>query len=230
VFVTGLTQETAQATGTAGLTHVGGSFSFPDSAMLVARAIGIAKVWVWAVPGMLVLAIAGAWRWRANPYCRLLTLSALVTLAGYLLVPADQGHGWGFRYFHSAWMSLPLLAAGAFVGRADTTREMRDYLVVCALLTLTASWTLRAVQIHEYTAGCVERTPHYSGTEPRVIFKRLETLIPNDPWLRGGVVRLIAHDPASDADVMRRYFPTYHPVYSDWHGTVWSAARPQREP
>jgi hypothetical protein len=85
---------------------------------------------------MLLLAPVGAWRWRHNPHCRLLVAAALVTFLGYLLVPLDHGHAWGFRFFHSTWMVLPLLAAGAlapcevFSGDAN----VRTFLVSCALL------------------------------------------------------------------------------------------------
>jgi hypothetical protein len=88
-------------------------FSLPDNKVLLARLVGIAKIWVWGVPGMMILAAVGAIRWRQDPLCRLFTASALLTVFGYFLVPVDQGHGWGYRYFHSAWMALPLLATAA---------------------------------------------------------------------------------------------------------------------
>ena len=73
----------------------------------------------------MILAVVGALRWRRDALCRLLTASALLTLFGYFLVPVDQGHGWGYRYFHSAWMALPLLATAALFRPATKPRESR---------------------------------------------------------------------------------------------------------
>ncbi len=217
-----------------GLARIGGIFSLPDSSIWLARLIGLAKIWVWAVPGMLILALVGAWRWRHDPTCRTLITCAVVTLAGFLLVPVDQGHGWGFRYFHSAWMVLPLLAAGALRGEPvnmqPNNTALRTYLVACALLTLTLGWGLRAVQIHDFISNDLQQTPAYAGTEHRVIIINPSTRtlepVPNDPWLRGDVIRMVGHGPRSDAAVMRQYFPGLSRVYTDRYGSVWSAAAP----
>ena len=212
------------------------AFSFPDETIMLARWIGVVKVWVWAVPGMVLLTLAGAWKCRHNRHCRLFVASAVVTLLGYVLVPVDQGHGWGYRYFHSAWMVLPLLAAGAFArvpsesqqGQREDT-DARTYLVACALLTLPLGWGLRAVQIREFIAAQMTslRPPAYSGTERRVVIMgpaaRLAPLR-DDPWLRGDAIYLLSHGPAADVAMMRANFPNLHPVFTDAQGTVWSAA------
>src|SRR3984893_6845889 len=123
-------------------------FSLPDTTVVLARLIGIAKTWVWAVPGLMILAAAGAVRWRQDALCRLLTASALLTLFGYFFVPVDQGHGWGYRYFHSVWMALPLLATAALFRPARIPRdtsaparlfeetETKGFVAACILLTL----------------------------------------------------------------------------------------------
>jgi hypothetical protein len=223
------------------------AFSFPDEAIMLARWVGVVKVWIWAVPGMVLLALAGAWKWRHDRHCRLFAASAVVTLLGYVLVPVDQGHGWGYRYFHSAWMVLPLLAAGALahlpveiqqsrrtagslLERLSANTDARTYLVACALLTLALGWGLRAVQIREFmTAQMTSLSPPaYSGTERRVvIMSPAAGLAPirDDPWLRGDVINLLSHGSTADAAMMRANFPNLHPVFTDTQGTVWSAAR-----
>jgi len=119
----GLVSATAPIAATDRLQRMIEIFSLPDATVVLARLIGIAKTWVWAVPGLMLLAAAGAVRWRQDVLCRLLTASALLTLVGYFFVPVDQGHGWGYRYFHSAWMALPLLATAALFRPARTLRE-----------------------------------------------------------------------------------------------------------
>jgi hypothetical protein len=205
--------------------RLGQAFALPDPSIWLARLVGLAKIWVWAVPGLLLLAAMGAWNRRDNIFCRLLVYSALATFVGYLFVPVDQGHGWGFRYFHSAWLTLPLLGAAA--SKNDGTRS---FVVGCALLTLVFGVGFRAWQVHDFVAEDLAQMPAYSGTERRVIILDPGAsyygadLVQNDPWLRGKVIRMITRGTADDAAMMHDHFPDMHRVYADEYGTVWSAA------
>lgn len=204
--------------------RLGQVFGAPGESVLWARLIGVAKIWAWAVPGLPLLAAAGAWSKRDNIFCRLLLYSAIATLAGYLFVTADQGHGWGFRYFHSAWLALPILGAAA--ARDVQTRAL---VVGCALLTLVFGVGFRAWQVHDFIADDLAQMPAYSGTERRVIILDPTTayygadLVQNDPWLRGKVIRMITRGKSDDEAMMEAHFPDMHRVYADEHGTVWSA-------
>jgi hypothetical protein len=216
-------------------------FAFPGGTVFLARTIGVMKVWLWAVPVLVALALMGAWKMRRDLRCWLLVSPALLTLLGYLFVPVDQGHGWGFRYFHSAWVALPLLAVAAlkpFVGRTSETPQrdtddLRTFVVACALLSLTLGVGLRAKQIHEFISDDLDQLPAYTGAEPRVVFLDTATafygadLVQNDPWLRGNVIHMLSQGEAANAEVMREHFPKFHPVFEDVHGTVWSAGPSQ---
>jgi hypothetical protein len=252
VFSSHLTHEgIALAAGTSAssdsLATIHTAFALPSSPILLARLIGIAKVWVWAVPGMVLLAGFGAWKWRDNTPCLLLGASALTTLLLYVFVPVDQGHGWGYRYFHSAWIALPILAAAALTPRAgaEPGREpaagtsvqrifedngTRSFLVVCALISLVAGTGFRAVQMHGFIARDENQIPQYPGTERRVMIIDPSfafygaDLVQNDPWLRGNVIRMLTHGGDADARMMRENYPDMHRVAEDKFGTVWSAA------
>ncbi|HEY6455344.1 MAG TPA: hypothetical protein VIY90_08705 [Steroidobacteraceae bacterium] len=224
-------------------------FSPPTATVLLGRGIGVAKIWVWAVPGLLILAGWGAVRWRHNTLCLLLAASAVITLVGYVFFPADQGHGWGNRYFHSAWMALPLLATAAVFRPAATGTEpanfaavaaargifenpdTESYLTACILLTLVFGVGLRAWQMQAFMASDLSQLPHYRGTERRVVIVDYATsfygadLVQNDPWLRGNVIRMMTHGAAEDRRMMAQNYPTWHKVYGDRFGTVWSAAK-----
>jgi hypothetical protein len=212
-------------------------FSLPDASVLLARMIGIAKICVWSAPGLIVLAVAGAWKGWSHPALRLLTISASLTLLGYLLVPVDQGHGWGYRYFHSAWIVLPVLAAGALtrtkIGRSENTFEDEDsraFVVTCAVLMLLIGGTCFAVQIRKFMTFDLAQAPAYSGTEHRIVLINTNygfysgDLVQNDPWLRGNVIRMLSHGRDGDARMMAQNFPDMHEVYADPHGVVWSTA------
>jgi hypothetical protein len=217
-------------------------FSLPTPTVLLGRLIEIAKLWVWAAPGLLILAGYGAARWHRNTLSRLFAASALMTLIGYLFFPLDQGHGWGYRYFHPAWMALPLLATAAIfrpVQTADATTDRpaglfenadtRQFVATCALLTLVFGVGWRAWQMQDFMRFDVTQIPGYSGTERRVLLIDPkfsfygQDLVQNDPWLRGSAIRMFTHGAAADAAMMQVQFPDMHLVYADKYGTVWSA-------
>ena len=162
-------------------------FHFPTLRALALRLMDLAKLWTWAVPGLLILAITGAWRRRHNPTCMLLAVSAATTFAGYLFFPYDQGHGWGARYLHSAWLALPLLATAAWYSPVSSSEQSHDlpaqaavtksesewsrvYMTHCILLALVCGVGLRAWQIHDFMSLQLANLPHYGGTERRVTF------------------------------------------------------------
>jgi hypothetical protein len=224
------------------LQHMLEIFSLPDATVALARLIGIAKTWVWAVPGLMILAAAGAVRWRQDPLCRLFTASALLTLFGYFLVPVDQGHGWGYRYFHSAWMALPLLATAALFrparipGEAGAQAQLFDdddsksFVATCMLLTLVFGVGFRAWQMEDFMARDLGQVPQYTGSERRVVILDARhsfyggDLVQNDPWLRLDEIRMYSHGAAADDRMMAQYYPELHRVYADRYGTVWSRA------
>ncbi|HTY93871.1 MAG TPA: hypothetical protein VMC02_08285 [Steroidobacteraceae bacterium] len=226
------------------LTSLLSVFSAPTATVLLARGIGVAKVWVWAVPGLLILAVCAAVRWRHNRLCQLLAASALTTFIGYIFVPPDQGHGWGYRYFHSAWLTLPLLAtaalfrpvgpggeprAGAGPARSFEDDDSRAYVTACILLSLVFGVGYRAWEMQEFMAYDLNQLPHYAGTGRRVVILDPELmfyggdLVQNDPWLRGNEIRMMSHGVAADRQLMAQYYPDMHQVFADHHGWVWSA-------
>jgi hypothetical protein len=242
-FTTTLRQESLDAAAAAttqleNIRRLGQGFGLPDYTVLLARLIGVAKIWVWAAPGLLPLAAIGAWKWRDHVLCRLILGSALSTFVGYLFVPLDQGHGWGFRYFHSAWAVLPLLAAGALTNRPADTRgalvfendETRTFIAGCCVLTLVFGIGLRGWQIHDLIAHQQSQVPAYTGHERRVVILDPTLafygadLVQNDPWVRANATHMITHGSREDAQMMRQYFPGLHRVYADHYGSVWSAA------
>jgi hypothetical protein len=236
----GLVSATASVAPTDRLQGMIAIFSLPSATVVLARLIGIAKTWVWAVPGLMILAAAGAVRWRQDALCRLLTASALLTVFGYFLVPVDQGHGWGYRYFHSAWMTLPLLATAALYRPGRTPRETgrparlfedsetKGFVAACIFLTLVFGIGFRAWQMQNFVARDLSQVPQYKGTERRVVILDARSsfygadLVQNDPWLRGNEIRMYSHGAAADGQMMAQYYPQFRRVYADRYGTVWS--------
>lgn len=229
-----------------GLAHEGAAtasetfpFALPNVEILWARLVGVAKIWVWSVPGLMVLAAIGAWRWRRNEACRTLLYSALITLAGYCIVPFDQGHGWGYRYFHSAWMALPILGAAALVS-FDAKDSLRAFasdadvglVVACALLTLIAGVGLRAWQMNSFMADTLAHVPSHQPKARHVVLLNgyasgyALDLVQNDPWLRGDVVRMLSYGPDDNSLMMAFQFPEMRRIWTDEFGEVWAVPQP----
>lgn len=235
-FTTDLANQGISATNLDQTKVVASLISWPTTTIVLERIIGLAKVWVWAAPGLLLLAAAGARRWRDDPRCLALAGSAVFTFGAYFFFTPDQGHGWGFRYFHSAWMALPLLAAGALTprianaepGAAEDNGSLVAFVALTSLLMLVTGVGLRAVQIDGYIREHLAQLPAYTGRETRVVFIDPRTtvyggdLVQNDPFLRGDVVRMLRLNPTAVPEAVQFLHPGFYRVYSDSHGEVWS--------
>lgn len=197
---------------------------------------GLAKLWLWASPGLALAAVAALWRMRGErgPWLPLIG-SALLTYFAYFLVKFDQGHGWGFRYFHSAWLAVPLLAA-AFVQRLPDAPALRGYLAGCALLALPIMTALFGDQMERHVRRHLnQETVLLEGVTagtPRVVILNQTVgyytwdLAQNDPFLRNPRIRLISRGPQLDAAMMARQFPGLVQLYSDMRGSVWGTREP----
>lgn len=214
------------ADGAAGLLarRVGGVLAWTSSSGMAAHLFDLGKIWLWAVPGLLVAAALGAWRLRRErgPWLAL-ACSALLTYFGYFLVSFDQGHGWGFRYFHSAWLALPLFATAAL--RQSTA--LAGYLAACAVLSLVALTTFQALQVERFVARHLAQVPVAAKGEPRVVLIDRSggyynwDLVQNDPFLRSSAMVLLSQGAQKDAAMMAARFPQYRILSSDRRGSVW---------
>jgi len=239
-FTAGLRQDhleasVAAATQLEHLQRLSQAFALPDSMILWARLIGLAKIWVWAVPGLLLLAALGVRRHVKSPFPHLLLYSAVITFVGMMFVPVDQGHGWGFRYFHPAWVALPILAAAGLTSRneseaAPANADLLGFVVASALLTFTCGIALRFYQMREFISAQVAQVPAYPATGKRIVILDprfgyyIGDLVQNDPWLRNDTTWMITRGSDEDARMMHDSFPQMHQVHADQYGTVWSGA------
>jgi hypothetical protein len=214
----------------AGLARI--AFTAPGGDLLLARAAGLVELILWAVPGLLLVASWGALRSfspAGDRRLRLLALSGACTLVGYMFVPFNQGHGWGFRYFHSAWGIVPLLAAGFLtspdVGKTSLPRAM----LLCAALSLVLGTGLRFAQVRTFIDAHLAQLPRAAtSSERRVVFVRRDRgyysqdLVQNDPFLDGSRWILLSGGETADADWMRQAFPHSRRIAANEVATVWA--------
>ncbi len=170
------------------------AFVLPSPALLYARLQALVELLTWAAPFLPVLALLGWRAARRGSPLRLLAASALATMLLYFFIPFDQGHGWGYRYFHPAWSALPLLAAAALV--EPRAARWRAPVLAAALLAIPTINALRAAQVGSFVAEHRAQLPPIPERGRHLCFLSIDggsyrvDLLQNDPFLRGPVVYL----------------------------------------
>ena len=190
------------------------------------RLLEQARLWSWSVPGLPLVALAGWWLSREIREARLLALSLLCTLLGYLLVVFDQGSGWGARYVHPALSALLVLAALAMVRVTDPA--LRSYVVRVAVLSLVFLNALRLIQIHAFMRDQLELRPPFEPGVRQIVFIRAnpvnyaQDFLQNDPFLRSPVIFMASRGLARDyAEIIQRRYPGARLTYDQPNGQTW---------
>lgn len=204
-----------------------GVFRFPGIDILNMRVAALAKMVVWAVPGLFVLAIKGRMERGDDLRVRLLTQSAVLTFLGYCFVNLDQGHGWGYRYFHSAWGVIPILAGCAMSGRSEGDRRLECYVGAMCILCSLIIVPYQMHQIERFISGHLDQLPASIRPGRNVFFINpvggfyLADMIQLDPLLRAPDLLLVSHGVGADTQFMRRTWPAAMEVGSGRWGEQW---------
>lgn len=212
----------------AGAPLVGASaLAAPSAQLAVTRALGLAKLVLWSPLALLPLAALGAVRRAGDRHVRCLLLSALSTLLAYMFVKFDQGHGWGYRYFHPAFATLPLLAGLAFVApgapawRAPLLRSTFGWALSALLVLLPQRAWQVAVQVRDHRAQLVKTPPGESCVHFVWPFGDYSVdLVSNRPRL-GGDLYLYDHGGAKVDALLARAFPNVRRVAKSGTDTAY---------
>lgn len=200
---------------------------WPHELTIYARLGGLAKLWLWASPMLLLLAWWGG-RESKSASLRLLGASALLTFFAYFLIRFNQGHGWGYRYFHSAWGVLPILGAVGAIKLASMPDEGVRWsrgLLALSLISLIGANGLRFQQMGSFIEDHLAQFPLRVPAEFRVVLHNHrgyygDDLIQNDPWLRGSEVVLLAEEKKGRA-LVNRHFPGVIEAGSNRYGVTF---------
>jgi hypothetical protein len=209
------------------LALLGNVLSLPSWAILGYRLIGFAKLFLWAVPGLPFLALAGYREARnKGPLAPLLGWGVLATLTFYFFVPYDQGHGWGYRYFHPVFATLPLFAAALLERPPASTRFVRlaGALALAGMVVLTP---FQLFQIHSYIRDAKLQVPQPPPNTLRLVFVDPhrayygQDLVRNDPFLEQPIWVLVSAGEQDERALVHERFPKAVEVGRTHVGTVW---------
>jgi hypothetical protein len=190
-----------------------GVFAWPDAVLLNARVAAIVKMCVWAMPCLFALALLGCVHWRADSRVRLLVSSSILTFVAYFFVRFDQGHGWGYRYFHSAWGVVPILAGCAMADRQQPNERLISFAGATAILSLLLLNPFQLSQIDQFISRHLAQRaqPRRPGNNVYFIHPLggfyLADLIQFDPLLRNKDLLLVSHGAALDMQMIQRNWP-----------------------
>ncbi len=193
--------------------NINAFFRIPDRSMIDIHVAEIVKMWIWAVPCLFLLAVLGRLRRGDDPHVRLLTQSAVLTFVGFLFFILDQGHGWGYRYFHSAWGVVPILAACAMNSRPQSKDSLIAFAGAAAILNLVLVVPVQMMQMNGLITSHSAQLPLPRRPGNNVYFVRdggfyRADLVQSDPLLRDNDLILFSGGDVLDAELRRQNWPT----------------------
>jgi hypothetical protein len=192
---------------------INGVFTWPNLSVLNTRAASFVKMWLWAVPCLFVFAASGFLRHRENLQVRLLASSAVLTFVGYFFVTFDQGHGWGYRYFHSAWGVIPILAGCAMTERPGANLKVASFAGACAILSLVIMVPFQLNEIQQFISQHLAQLapPRRPGNNVYFIRPRggfyVADMVQIDPYLRDADLVLVSRGADLDAKMVLLNWP-----------------------
>jgi hypothetical protein len=196
-----------------------GVFTWPSVVSLNYRFAALVKTSVWAMPSLFALALLGYVLRRPDPRTRLLASSAFLTFVAYIFVRFDQGHGWGYRYFHSAWGVVPILAGCAMADRPQINGRLISFAGASAILSLLLLVPFQLNQIAQFISEHMAQLapPRRPGNNVYFIHPLggfyVADMIQFDPQLRNQDLLLVSHGAALDAQLIQRNWPGAIKVY-----------------
>ncbi|MFZ2989922.1 hypothetical protein [Ideonella sp.] len=219
-------------------------FQWPTATVLTYRFISLIKLWLWAIPGLLLWAGAGLSHWHTKVEVRLWAWSAALTFVFYLFIGFDQGHGWGYRYMHPAWAAFPLIAAVWLSTQpASKTAEgpqsqltfWQIYTGKIAYLSMLLILPLQMILVQQFMDWHLSQRPSApNGSQEHIIFVKSNgyiyfgDLVQNSPSQPQRLV-LLSRGDREDESFMHASRPGWVRIERDMRGSVWAPA-PKAKP
>jgi hypothetical protein len=162
-----------------------------NSKMLIVQPMDLLLVVGWSALATPLLAVLGLGRiLRERPIIRDAALSCLLTFGFYYFFYLDQGHGWGYRYFHGTLSCLILVAVAGWEVLIEKSKpRARNFLFVGVAASLFVALPLRCFQAESFIRPFADASEALHsmnakvvGIDPRMAWYSAD-LIRNDPFL-----------------------------------------------
>lgn len=200
-------------------------FVLPSTGLLTVRSYALWKTLIWTAPGLLLAACILR---PAAPIQRVLLGTFVLTFVFYFFVPFDQGHGWGYRYLHSAWALVPIAAAIFTAQGTQASRSLVASSVIAGLLaTPMFLWTTRVT-----ISDSIALQPPASRDAKSYVFianqpsRYTIDLIRNYPSDSGRMIRMLGTDVEGDRKLIHQIAPRAELQSADARGSTWIAPSP----
>lgn len=198
---------------------LGEVFRWPDAELLLARWQAAWKIWIWSVPGLLLVPLIR----RTRPLAERLLLAAFaLTFVFYLFVSYDQGHGWGYRYIHPVWAALPLTAG---LWMASTSASVRQWgaggLAAGMLATPVFLWQTQASIDDALSYRLAPQGPGDWVVFVSQTTGRYRTDLVQNADFPATPLFLASRGQRADRALMARFYPDAVEAMQDARGSAW---------
>jgi hypothetical protein len=192
-------------------------FAMPNARGLRLHLVNLSLLLTWHAP-ILSLLVATALLGTRRLERPLVDLAwgVLLTLGFYLFFPANQGHGWGYRYAYQVLGSLALIAAAGVEPMRMVLGARRTQMLVAGslLVALLIQLPLRLVQTERFVRPFAAGYDYVTTRNADVVLIHGDSvwygrdLLRNDPFLHGQPVVLGASVLTKvGRDALERAFP-----------------------
>ncbi len=161
--------------------------------MIVIQPMDLLLVLSWSCLATPLLAVAGFRHiFRERPIVQDAALSCFLTFGFYYFFYLDQGHGWGYRYFHGALACLVIVAVAGWRALAEKVepRRLGNFVLAGVAASLLIQLPLRCYQAETFIRPFARASEMIHSTPMQVV-----ALDPHDAWYSADLIR---NDPFLD--------------------------------
>ena len=167
-------------------------FGLWNPKMFIVQPMNLLLLLGWSTLATPLLAVLGACQLERQPaIVRDAASSCLITFAFYYFFRPDQGHGWGYRYFHGSISCLILVAVAGWHSLIEEigARPACQYLSAALAISLAVALPLRCWQVETFIRPFAQSSEMIHSAKAEVVAVNLldcwyaADLIRNDPYL-----------------------------------------------
>ena len=182
--------------------------------MLVIQPMDLLLLIGWSACATPLLAFLGLGRfWRERPIICDAALSCLLTFGFYYFFYLDQGHGWGYRYFHGTLSCLILVAVAGWKTLVEKAGEERawTFVLIGTAASIFVALPLRCMEAESFIRPFANASEDLHsmnvtvvGIDPRLAWYSAD-LVRNDPFLEDRpIIVALAHLGPAEVTALER--------------------------